>query len=97
MECNVGAFWKGFPGRKNSTNKGREAWQDTYMAQLTSLSRLGALQAEPARTGHQGAAKWFWKKLGRSWSQRAGNEAPRASEVRIGSEVGDLSISISRG
>lgn len=69
----------------------------TYMAQLTSLSRLGALQAEPARIGHQGAAKWFWKKLGRSWSQRAGNEAPRASEVRIGSEVGDLSISISRG
>lgn len=48
----VGGFWKGFPGRKNSMNKGREAWQGTYMAQLTYLSSLGALQAEPARTGH---------------------------------------------
>lgn len=44
LECNVGGFWKGFPGRKNSMNKGRKAWQGTYMALLISPSSLGALQ-----------------------------------------------------
>lgn len=55
MEYSVSRFWKGFPGRKNSMSKGREAWQGTY-------------KAGPARTGHRGAGKWCWTKLGGSWS-----------------------------